>query len=179
MPWLFLLPTITSKGTVIMFDLLTIRIFSADRFDILPTPDLVIQLMIKMWEADQPRGRRSPRAAWQLGRNGPDYVPVVPPDPQREAEALALIVPGDPPQNVPHDNADIPELVDDHSTVEDEENPAVNVQVRVAPEGILPPGPTGSDGEYDDFPDPGEAPLRMAPEGDKVGPSLRLTQSIS
>ena len=90
-----------SMGTVIMFDLLTLRTFTAGRFEILPTPELVIQMMIKMWEADQARGRRRNRAAWQLGRNGPEYEPVEPPDPQREAEALALIVPADPPQQEP------------------------------------------------------------------------------
>ena len=36
-----------------MYDLQTQRTFTADRFTILPTPELVIQIMIK-WEADEP-----------------------------------------------------------------------------------------------------------------------------
>ena len=72
-------------------------------------------MMIKIWEADQPRGRRRNRAAWQLGRNDPVYKPVVPPDPQREAGALALMVPADPPQQKPYENPDLPDLADDKS----------------------------------------------------------------
>ena len=73
--------------------------------------------MVKMWTADQPTGRRRNRAAWQLGRDGPEYQPVEPPDPQREAEALALIVPADPLQQEPYEDPNLPDLADEEMKI--------------------------------------------------------------
>ena len=93
-PCLFLGHLHNDRGSVLMYDLLQHSIFSCDRFTRLPMPELVISMMIKLWDTEKKPGARKLRAAWQLGRNprNPEE-PMVPHDAALEQAEFDELVP--------------------------------------------------------------------------------------
>lgn len=64
----YLMSTGNREGSVYMYDLTTERVFTCDRFTILPMPELAVSKMIQLWTRDEPTSKRKRRAAWKLAR---------------------------------------------------------------------------------------------------------------
>ena len=65
---LFLLHTGNASGTVIMYDLITKATFRCDKFTVEPMPELVVRIIRKMAEEDEPKNLRKRPPAWMLTR---------------------------------------------------------------------------------------------------------------
>ena len=64
----YLMSTGNREGSVFMYDLTSERVFTCDRFTLLPMPELAVSKLIHLWTRDEPVSKRKRRAVWKLAR---------------------------------------------------------------------------------------------------------------